>query len=1345
MKLANSICRLLIATALSLYLATNALAQAQLGDLALVNPSPTLGGGSLRGKDVCVGNDGFIYSATADGIVQYDHERWLLIRHPNGTEANSVGVSLSGEVLAGFPNDFGLIQRHGGAKPEFRSYRDRVGHGGVELGRCLRIHAIEQLVYFGFEKGVVTWNKRPSREMPEWKLHLFAKEKELATSYSLVNDELIIAKFSNGLHRFRNGSLTPLIDQEDGSNDGFLECFVVGCVNDQNDRLLVATYQKGLFTVDGNGVCAFLDSEVSTWAKASAAKGIVSVDEYRHVLTGERGLIFFDENGCVLDQIDGKKGVGAFWNAGVLDHEGSLLVPVMGNGPFVRINLASPVRILELADLIPFWCQPFQSSIYVGGASSDGIIRLDCGSSGKIKELSRVDTDFEISQSFCCLQFDNQLLVATNDGLLVLDSTGVTQRIEGGYLTSGVIMPDGKTVIFGSDSGRLFSYEVDDGNWKQTIVIDLGLMDALDLTVSDDGDWLWCGAADKLRRRRLCQIPIDQKSGKLTADSKPIWYEASATTGRGKLSRWNKHIVFASDRGLLVYHEEKKTFRPIRELMASCPSELSQRLWRIKCDSSGSLWVVTLDGQIIRVSSDEVFDVPIKLSDGQHLEYFLRADDEVWGYLSDGSILMFPAETMSVESNVPVVLTQVAFGNSPSLDASNGGMTMPFGAPPLRFQYSAPSSLRMPKAPYQYRLVGLSETWSDWSSDSNQTFHGLPWGEYRFEVRARDCRFNISSATIWEFTIAPPWYRTWTTAFVVGFLLMALIGSAYLWKANSNRKRMELLEKSIDDRTRELATSHEKYRTLVEGLESNYVFFAWDPSGRITYVSPSIENVLGYEQTTVVGLNWRKLIEPGCDGTPQQVMPRQSSRLQKFFERGTSAMEGNTCEVSLIHVDGSRRQFELTRIAANSSTRYNGELECIAKDVTELNIARCNLEDAKSNLEHQVKLRTSELQQTNVQLTKQVEERRIAEQLLQESEQNYRSIVEDQNELIVRFDRQGNIEFANKAYMRANALTTHDVGQANLFNVILEDERETVKKTLSLITVEAPFQSHRMRVVRPDGGVEWEDWNCRGLFDDEGEFLCYQAVGRNVTRLIEAQNLLREKEEHLRHVSRLSSLGEMAAGITHEIRQPLGSISNFAFAASKSLESGEVKSPRQLLDWNRSIIEEIKRTDAIIRRLRNFARNNDGAELKLEDLNQAARDTIAMVSFELKRALVHTEFELFNEPIIVLIDRVQIEQVLVNILRNSIDSLLVSKTSTRRIWLQTVLRDGEALFTLRDNGDGLSAENAEAIFQPFNSSKPDGLGLGLAISRSIIEDHDGKIWAESTQEGLTVFIRLPLG
>jgi PAS domain S-box-containing protein len=381
-------------------------------------------------------------------------------------------------------------------------------------------------------------------------------------------------------------------------------------------------------------------------------------------------------------------------------------------------------------------------------------------------------------------------------------------------------------------------------------------------------------------------------------------------------------------------------------------------------------------------------------------------------------------------------------------------------------------------------------------------------------------------------------------------------------------------------------------------------------------------------------------------------------------------------------------------------------------------------------------------QRTGASLRAEMEARIETRRKLDESELLYRSVVQDQTDMIVRFDQQGTIAFANRAYCDRRGMPLEQILGQNVFDAIHPDYRQNARDIVRGLNAQKPEGSFTFRVIRPDKTEDWAQWTARAIYDADGIFVSYQAIGKIVTELVEAEERLREQEEQLRHSGRLSVLGEMVAGVAHEIRQPLNSIAMYAFAMLKYLESHSLDSLDRIKQWNHSIVQQVDRADQIVRHLREFSKRA-GSEPRTFDLVDLAKNCVQMLAFEIRRFRVQVQYE-GDGLVETQADRLQIEQVLVNLIRNACESMKDIPHTPPKLVIDIRRREENAEIRVRDVGPGVDESRMGKMFMPFCTTKKDGLGLGLTISRSIIEDHQGKIWAYNTHPGLCVVVSIPL-
>jgi two-component system, LuxR family, sensor kinase FixL len=228
-------------------------------------------------------------------------------------------------------------------------------------------------------------------------------------------------------------------------------------------------------------------------------------------------------------------------------------------------------------------------------------------------------------------------------------------------------------------------------------------------------------------------------------------------------------------------------------------------------------------------------------------------------------------------------------------------------------------------------------------------------------------------------------------------------------------------------------------------------------------------------------------------------------------------------------------------------------------------------------------------------------------------------------------------------------------------------------------------------------------------------------------QLAVSEDRLKELQSEIVHVSRLSAMGEMAATLAHELNQPLAAMMNYAQATRRLLASSTLEEAERLRDLMTKAVAQADRAGQIIRRLRSFVAQ-DEIEHSLDDIGDVVNEACALALIGARSDGVDTVMLLADDLPAVVMDRVQIQQVLVNLIRNSLDA--TDDQEGRMITITTALgEDSTLVVSVADNGPGLDGEVAERLFQPFNSSKADGMGIGLSISRTIIEQHGGRIWA----------------
>jgi two-component system sensor kinase FixL len=242
---------------------------------------------------------------------------------------------------------------------------------------------------------------------------------------------------------------------------------------------------------------------------------------------------------------------------------------------------------------------------------------------------------------------------------------------------------------------------------------------------------------------------------------------------------------------------------------------------------------------------------------------------------------------------------------------------------------------------------------------------------------------------------------------------------------------------------------------------------------------------------------------------------------------------------------------------------------------------------------------------------------------------------------------------------------------------------------------------------------------------------------RDLSERQQTEAKLHDMQMELVHVSRLLAMGEMASTLAHEINQPLSAIAHLLTGSRRLIERGREEDKPKIGDALDKAAAQALRAGEVIQRMRAFVARGD-SERAMEILPKLIEEASALALIGAKEHRIDVRFQLDPRANSVFVDRVQIQQVLLNLIRNAIEAMQQSRE--RRLLVSTTFDDaGATLVTVSDTGAGISDEVADQLFQPFMTTKAQGMGVGLSISKSIIESHGGRIWVEPNPSGGTIF------
>ncbi len=307
------------------------------------------------------------------------------------------------------------------------------------------------------------------------------------------------------------------------------------------------------------------------------------------------------------------------------------------------------------------------------------------------------------------------------------------------------------------------------------------------------------------------------------------------------------------------------------------------------------------------------------------------------------------------------------------------------------------------------------------------------------------------------------------------------------------------------------------------------------------------------------------------------------------------------------------------------------------------------------------------------------------------------------------------------------------------------DDRESVRLTFANAIRGGEIYEMEYRVVRTDAPMRWIVSRGRVEFNHANKAIRVRCVSIDVTRRKEAELELHSHRQQLAHMMRVASLGELSSALAHELNQPLTAILSNAQAAQRFLAQDKCD-PGEIREILKDIVADDQRASEVIRRLRTLLKKGE-SHLEALDVNELVREVIKLMQRDLDSRAVAIVTDFSKRPLTVLGDRVQIQQVLINLILNAADAMMKTVMPTRTLTLRSCqIQNGFIQISVADTGCGIPAGDEDKIFDPYHTTKPLGLGLGLSLSRSIVVAHGGRLWAENRAEvGATFCFTLPEG
>ena len=390
-----------------------------------------------------------------------------------------------------------------------------------------------------------------------------------------------------------------------------------------------------------------------------------------------------------------------------------------------------------------------------------------------------------------------------------------------------------------------------------------------------------------------------------------------------------------------------------------------------------------------------------------------------------------------------------------------------------------------------------------------------------------------------------------------------------------------------------------------------------------------------------------------------------------------------------------------------------------------------------------------------------IEDRKRAETALQEREAQ---LAEARRELqltinsipvmVSTFEADGTRSFVNKTWQNYTGHTQHEAtGKGvNTSAYYHPDDVPRLDDAWREAQAKGEMLSVDVRTRRADGAYRWYTMRRAPQRDEKGNIVKWYSVGVDIedqrnaeAEARRAQEALDAAQANLAHASRVAILGEISASIAHEVNEPLAAIVSNGEACLRFLgrEAPDLNDVRGTVEW---IVKDGNRAGDVIRRVRAFL-NKAGTQMAPLHANEVINEVVALLQRELVAQRVSLRLELAPDLPVVVADRIQLQQVIVNLVMNGIEAMQSIKDRRRESGDRVARRDPcHVVIAVTDRGVGIAAKTRHKLFNAFFSTKPDGLGMGLSICRSIIEAHRGRIWASGKlRTGCDVAVRTAIG
>jgi two-component system sensor kinase FixL len=399
-------------------------------------------------------------------------------------------------------------------------------------------------------------------------------------------------------------------------------------------------------------------------------------------------------------------------------------------------------------------------------------------------------------------------------------------------------------------------------------------------------------------------------------------------------------------------------------------------------------------------------------------------------------------------------------------------------------------------------------------------------------------------------------------------------------------------------------------------------------------------------------------------------------------------------------------------------------------DVTEHKQSEAVFRTQAEQLEQRVAERTKELE--------------VYASRLAESQQQYEALNEALPFGTWICEPDGRLRFVSQPFLDLVGMSLEEARTSGWEHLVPASERSSLRQAWDHCVATGESWDRQYRLLPPNGPGRTILSRGQPVHDATGQIISWVGINLDVTEREQAKRLMAEREAELAHLGRLGLMGELASGLAHELNQPLAAISSYAQGCLQRLD-GPAAQPESLRYGLEHVVQQAERAGRIIRQLREFARVGEPA-WSIVAVNHLVAEVVELVGGELQRNRIELNQQLAEDLPPVRVGRIEIEQVLLNLVRNAMEAMNGLETGPRQLTIASSMPDPDHVrLTVRDTGPGVSDEALAHMFDPFYTTKETGMGVGLNLCETLVQHHQGELWAERhAYGGLAMQLQLPV-